>query len=137
MVFGDLGACAWERERDMIAWARRAIDDVHYFASKAARELKVDRYDPEFVAAWVAEQDADLAGGELSKREAKLWPKIRQHVLDAAHDGEHEVCRLLQRSGWVTDCEFPDFDAWDPLFLWQRECVRWALARLGAEGPTP
>ena len=135
VVVGDLGTCVWERERDMLAWARGSLESLDYFASKVVREIETEEYDPDVVRAWAHELDRDILAGDhdYDSRRAKLWvgEQVRQSVLDAIDSGEQEVCRVIYESGLEDGCDFPDFDNWRPGFLWCREAVKWFLANHG------
>jgi hypothetical protein len=133
MIGGDQGFCAWERERDMIAWARGAIDSIDYFAEKVPREIKVKEYDPECVRAWIAENDKDVLEGEHEpdSKFVKIWiGELRRDLLEAVegiHD-ERDVCQKIYDSG-ICD-EVPDFDNFTYRFLWQRQSLKWFFKQL-------
>ena len=55
IMVGDCGPLVFEREYDMVAWARRCISDPHYMFGKIPHEFKTREFSEEKAAAWLAE----------------------------------------------------------------------------------
>jgi len=123
-VVGDIGSLIVSREADMIPWCRKAIDDVHYFASKVSGSIQKRGYDSSVAAAWVDEQ---LKNEEGYYSDASLLTLggLRGEI----HD-EYAFKMGLNESGLVHGCDFPDFSNYTSEFLWCREAVLWMLAKL-------
>lgn len=114
ILTGDHGVCVWERDDNMIAWARGAIGSLSYFAEKVCREVRIREYDAECVADWVAEQDKCDPDDQLAN-----WSELREQLLGA--DGEAHVNELLCAAEVY---ELPDFDNYTARFLMQRAGLR-------------
>ncbi|HEY1187700.1 MAG TPA: hypothetical protein VGE74_08585 [Gemmata sp.] len=129
IVCGDLGTLVLERTYDMLVWARGSIDSIDYFAEKVTREIATEEFDPDMVRAWVHETDQEVLEGEHSDKFALAWRgELRREFLDAAEEGEHEAYRVYHESP-LNDGDPPSWDNWKYGFLWQREAIKWFLAR--------
>lgn len=135
IVCGDIGTLVLERTHDMLAWARGSIHDIGYFAEKVVREIETKEYDPDMVRGWAAELDQEILEGEreYGGRTAKAWlgDGLRRDILQAAEDSgsESRVLELIHESEMNDGSDYPDFTNWKHGFLWQREAIKWFLAR--------
>lgn len=127
IIAGDMGACVWERERDMIRWARNSIRDVGYFESKVPREIQTKVFDVGKVRELIAETDRSVLENDMSEVFVKSW--IGEHraellrMLDAG-ESESEFYRYVHDNRIHDE---PNFDNYTHQFLWLREAVAWFL----------
>ena len=146
-VEGDIGYCTWQREPDMLKWARQSVNDPRYMAEKVPQAIPTtDAFVPQLASAWLAEEEQSRAG-ELedaveSSNEADI-EKCRKRLLDwqetmhtleqALQDSDHEFFEAM------TDCcdaphitDVPSFRAFNQNFLSCLEALRWFLVHLPA-----
>lgn len=126
LVMGDIGHCAWEREPDMLAWARRSLDDIHYFAQKVPQEIPTREWSAEVARAWLDEEEAELVQAQDSKRLLR-WHWVRGDLDRRLDENEHAFAQALWDSNWTDGGDFPDLTTFQPGFLWCRAAVRWFL----------
>jgi hypothetical protein len=133
IICGDIGACVWERTRDMLAWARGSIDSIHYFAEKVVSEIETEEYDADMVRAWIHEMDQQILEDDRSEKYVKEWISggLRAELLSAVEDGEHRVGEVYHESGFY-DGDWPNWKNFTYRFLWQREAIKWFLKQQGS-----
>ena len=135
LVGGDIGDLWLERERDMIAWARKAQDDAHYLLSKAVPSMR------RAVKAWSAERALDsMDREEAEAREAFADPSqagdLRRRLeaveacREAVDDGEHAFWAAWGESALNDGSDPPATDAHTSEALWCVEALRWFLAKV-------
>jgi hypothetical protein len=124
IVVGDLGDTIWCREHDMLAWARKTIDDVHYFAGKVVAG-KVKEWDQDIAREWL-----DDEVHYVDEEQKKEWLDVRSSLLSSLEDGRTFFEMALYESGWIDGADWPDFKNWTYNYLWCREAVKWFLENL-------
>lgn len=129
MLRGDLGTMCWERELDMVKWARGAINDLSYFAEKVSAG-QTKEYDQECAKAWLAaeiEEAENNAGGD----EQRLCELSELLDLDNGEpENEHAWKEQVHTSGVCDGGDWPDWNNYTNRFLWLREALKWFLANM-------
>lgn len=129
IVCGNIGTLVVQHERDMLRWARSAIESIDYFAEKIVTEIETEEYDPDMVRAYVHETDQDVLNDERSDAFVKTWiGETRAELLSAIGDGEHRVMEVVCGSP-LYNSDVPVFKNFKHVFLWQREAIKWFLAQ--------
>jgi hypothetical protein len=120
MITGDLGCAAWQRETDMVAWARGAVKDIDYFAGKLTMIDKPARR-------WSEETTRDVITSAIEDATGVVKTQLR-HIVIGLDVGEPwdpgHVKQLMFDSGHWDGCDFPDTSDWDEQFVWKWCCVR-------------
>lgn len=126
-VTGDVGCMIWEREPDMITWARQAIKDIDYMAGKVPSEIKTRQWDVDTACDWITDQVKEATIDEDREMIGKL-ATLREWM--EGQPSESDFCQALWDGGIIHDSDFPRCHCWTPSFLWCREAVAWLLSRL-------
>lgn len=135
IVSGDLGTLVVERcedMEDMIAWARGAIGDIHYFASKVSREIPTEGFDLEAAREAVREGLKEAIADGYDRERIGRWRSLLGELsgMDASEPNEWEVEKKIFCSGLYDGVDWPNCRNWRSRFLWQREALKWFLAHL-------
>jgi hypothetical protein len=137
-VTGDVGTMVWEREPDMIPWARGAIHSIDYFASKVPGEIRTHQWECDVAADWLDAEKKELQaafaldGDPRTPKRLEAVENLREWLEERPDEASFN--QSLFDSGLVTDCNFPRLHCWTPSFLWCREAVAWLLGKLDKEG---
>lgn len=126
IVTGDLGELIVSRTYDMLPWARRAVRDLHYFASKTSQNFKTREFSHDAFEDWKADTLSELRKNAYDNpgTEAEThYDRFRESYEDfeAENYGHDELLREFQ--GWYDDP--PDWCCYSSAFLWIVEAVRW------------
>lgn len=119
VIAGDVGFLALSREQDMIAWARKAVDDPNYIASKSPTNVATKEFDEEIAKEWVANQMSEGMSFDLAVE-----------LLQELDEGRHAFEQALYDSGHVDCSDFPNFLNFTHDFLRCLEALKWLLARI-------
>lgn len=153
LVTGDVGQCWWQREHDMLGWAKTAVQDPDYFAGKVVTAIKTREWAEEPCRRWLAYEYARLAEQGLFEnrwpvrpdtydREGRVVVKTRDEwhsrlqedlveLENALDEGKSRFQNAVYESPWWEDGDYPDFDRYCYNFLWCRSAVEVALKLLG------
>lgn len=142
LVTGDIEACWWQREPDMLAWARTSIGDVDYFAGKVVRPIATREWNSEVATAWVHEEFGlrlerigTILNVETTKTHGSRIARLhsdRDDLIQCAQENKHAFDEMLIESGWSSG-EYPDLTLYKPGFLWARSAVQTALRLIPGE----
>ena len=132
MVYGDNVTMIWERNEDIIPWARGSINSIEYFSSKVPQEISTHEWDADIAREWLIEQLREKNHeDEPDSERIKLLKELYSELHDEAT--EHSFGAALYQSGVNDGCDWPDFTNYTSNFLWCREDLKWFLANLPAE----
>lgn len=121
---GDLQSLTLCREPDMIAWAKKAVDDIQYFAGKVtAASGEKKEFDRDAFKAWLLKQ-ADEDVDEDENCMVGLCERLAEEV------DEHSKDWLMEESRDIWIDEPPRCEKWNPQLLWQRDAIRWFVMNL-------
>lgn len=112
-IAGDIGAAIFERERDMLAWLRKAIHDHDYIAGKMTAGTRKE--ESEDVAREVIRECASEQYGDQPERQVDF---IEEMIGVYADEGPHGVRREFRDSGFYDGADLPDMDDWSNEYLW-------------------
>lgn len=112
IIAGDIGDLMVSRTEDMIAWARKSINDPGYFAEKVPHSIPTMEWSFDKAMEWCKEriQDADDYYGDAEEA-SEAVTKLRE-LMDEAHtDGingemnEHEFGMALYETNLCDGCD--------------------------------
>lgn len=145
LISGDVGTLFVQREPDMIKWARKAIDDLYYFASKVPIEIKTKEWDVDMAREWIADEiaginkafDDEWVGDEATpqavaaRKEADERIEMYSELTESLDEGGRSAFEMAYYNSELNDgSDWPDYMNYTSSYLWCREALLWFLKQV-------
>jgi len=133
IVYGDMGECMWSRTPDMIGFARKSINDLHYFSQKISSDCRIKEVRKELIDEWFASvrQQWKECGRKWTKNHSAALKAIRDAYDD--YGDPHDFQKEIYESILCTDHDdMPKLECYTYGYLWKVEALKWFLAKLDA-----
>ncbi len=129
IITGDVGDLIVTRCDDMIAWCRKSISDIDYFAEKVVNSIDTKSYSHEVAREWIEDMIQELeneteydGSGERDEHLSSLRDMLDRDLSDYS---ERMILDELHDCWTGSDC--PRFITWNKNFLACYFAIKWFI----------